>query len=54
MKIDKELSELIEAKIIKRGDELLHLSCQIKKIKEKGSKLLDEIERLDSILKQCD
>lgn len=53
MKIDKELSELIEAKIIKRGDELIHLSCQMKKIKKKASKLVDEIQRLDSILKEC-
>jgi len=54
IKIDKELSELIEAKIIKRGDELLHLSCQMKNIKKKASKLIDEIHRLDSIIKECD
>ena len=54
MKEEQELHELIEAKIIKRGNELLHLSCIIKRTKEKALELSKEIQRLDNMLKELE
>lgn len=50
LKLDEEIRELLSAKLSKRGDELLLLDTQIKKLQEKKKKAFDACERIINIL----